>query len=598
MPPVTPAEAEELVRANVVALPHGAKGAGVAALMVATGKSRATVYRKLHEVTVRQKRKARSDKGRIALTLEEARTISAWIMDSFRKNNKRLRSIKQALRELRHAGMVSAERTDAVTGEITPLSDGAVSKALKVYGLHPDQLLRPSPSVAVQSLHPNHVWEIDASICVLYYLRNDEKSRGLRAMPADEFYKNKPRNLDRIAADRVWRYLVVDHYSGSLFCHYVMGAESGANLVEAFIRAVTPRTLAGQTDPFCGVPLLVYMDPGSANTGALFKNLARRLQVKFEAHAPGNARATGAVEKHHDIWEHYFESALRGEEINSLDDLNEAAAIVSRFFNFKETHSRHGRSRTDMWLTIKQDQKRIAPSMEVLRLLATHKPEERKVEPWPGPVVRFQGKVYDVSAIANVMIGEKLAITYSPYLEGHACVVTLDADGNEELIPVPEVVFNEAGFPVDAPVFGESFRSPADTILQTNRKLVERVAMGAETDDQAASARRAKLPAFAGRVSPLAEAKETILPTPMTKRGTDISVQATTAATQREARKLTHFEAGQWLTAQGVKMDATVYARLREWHAAGVPEDQLPTLKDRLTVRAGLRVVAGGGGAQ
>jgi hypothetical protein len=536
MPPVTPTQAEVLVQSNPAVLPHGARGEAVRELMARTGASYSKVYRMLGAVTARKPRKPRADRNSVSLPVEEAQIISAWLMEGLRKNDKRIRSIDQALQELRYAGLVRAERVDASTGEVSPLSSKTVARALKLYGLHPDQLLRPAPAAAMQSLHPNHVWEIDASLCVLYYLHASQ-CKGLQVIDADKFYKNKPKALERIESERVWRYLCVDHYSGSIFCHYVLGAESGHNLAESFIRAISPRTVAGQVDPFHCVPFLVYMDPGSANTGALFKNLARRLQVEILVHAPGNARATGGVERPHDIWERAFESTLRSEPIHTLDQLNEAAGIYARYFNATRTHSRHGRTRTDMWLTIREEHKRIPPDMDTLRLLATHHPEDRKVEPWPGPVVRFAGRVYDVSKVPGVMIGEKLPVTYSPYAKDHACIVTLDAQGNELITLVPEVEYNDAGFPVTAAVIGEEYRRPADTVLQTNRKLIERLAMGVETDEEAAAARRAKTPVLGGAVRPLSEARETVLPIPLPKRGTDLDVQTSTAGTHSLSRE-------------------------------------------------------------
>lgn len=593
MPPITPAQAQELVRADVAALPRGRKGEGVAELAARIGKSPATVHRYLSQMTVKPARKARSDKGQVCLPLPEAQIISAWLMDSLRKGNKQLRSVKQALQELRYSGLVRAERVDPGTGEILQLSDSAVSKALYAYGLHPKQLLRPGPAAAMQSLHPNHVWEIDASLCVLYYLHAGRGRRsGVQVMDADKFYKNKPKALERIESERVWRYLCVDHYSGSIFCHYVLGAESGANLVESFIQGVSPRTVAGQTDPFHGVPLMVYMDPGSANTGSLFKNLARRLQVRLLVHAPGNAQATGGVERPHDIWERAFESVLRAEPISGLDELNQAAMIFARHFNATTVHTRHGRTRTDMWMTIRQEHMRVPPAVEVLRQLATHEPELRKVEPWPGPVVRFRGAVYDVSQVENVMIGEKLRITFSPYLAGHACVVLTDADGAEQLVPVPEVQFNEAGFPVNAAVFGEEYRRQADTVLQTNRKLVERLAMEADTDEAAQSARRERKPALGGKVRPLSQARETVLPTPLPRRGTPLQPGATTAPAP--APLLTLFEASRALASlMGAPLTPAQLALLRQLHPDGATEDDLAGLQQRLTARAGLRVVGG-----
>jgi hypothetical protein len=191
-------------------------------------------------------------------------------------------------------------------------------------------------------------------------------------------------------------------------------------------------------------------------------------------------------------------------------------------------------------------------------------------------VVRFAGKVYDVSQILNVMIGEKLPVTYSPYMQGHACIVTLDTEGNEALTLVPEVQFNEAGFPVTANVFGEEYRRPADTILQTNSKLIERMAMGAETDEEAAASRRAKKPALGGTVRPLAQARETVLPTPLPKRGTELGVRTSTAAMQGQAQAtLTVPEAVRSIKDRlGESAPADLYSQIKGAFPGGhVPQD-------------------------
>ena len=588
MPPLTPAHIEAIVRANIAALPRGQKTAAVQALADQFGRSYQTVYRAMKAITVRPPRRRRSDAGAHALPLAEARRISMWVLEGVNKKGKRIRSLEQTLRELRYAGQVRAESISAATGEIVPLSVSAVSAALKAYGLHPDQLLRPAPASAIQSLHPLHLVEIDASLCVLHYLSN---VTGLQVMDSKKFYKNKPRNLERIAAERVWRYLVVDHYSGAIFCWYVLGAESGQNLVEAFIRFCTPRTVGGEVDPFHGVPFNAYVDQGSANTGANFISLARRIGMTVTAHAPGNARATGAVEKPQDIWEKNFESALNSEPIASLDELNDAAALYSRWFNATRKHTRHQRTRTDMFLTIRPEQQRLAPAPELLRLLSTHKPEERKVENWPGTCIRFEGKVYDVSSVPGVMVGEKLHVTYSPWQAGHVSIVQHDAQGNEVLLPVPEIEFNEAGFPSNAAVFGEGFKRPADTVLQTNRKLLERLAMGEETDEAAAAARKARRLAFGGAVRPLTEAREAKLPTPLLRPGVDLPLRT---RVELPLVLVPHFQAAQRLGAEyGVQMTPELVATLKALHPDGVPEAELPAIAARLQVRAGLRVVGG-----
>ena len=105
---------------------------------------------------------------------------------------------------LRANGFISAGRTDEVTGEFFPLSEDTISRALRNYGLHRNSLTPRPSSSEMASLHPNHVWEIDASLCTLYYLSNGHK--GLQVMDSAKFYKNKPANIARIASDRVWSY--------------------------------------------------------------------------------------------------------------------------------------------------------------------------------------------------------------------------------------------------------------------------------------------------------------------------------------------------------------------------------------------------------
>ena len=136
------------------------------------GLSLATIYRKLEEVSVATTtRKRRSDAGSSDLTREEALTISAALMESARHNEKRLYSLGDAVDALRASGMIRAEAVDKGTGELRPMSLSAIGRALRSYKLHPDQLLAPAPVTELASLHPNHVWQIDASLCVLYYLK-------------------------------------------------------------------------------------------------------------------------------------------------------------------------------------------------------------------------------------------------------------------------------------------------------------------------------------------------------------------------------------------------------------------------------------------
>ncbi|HIA4296546.1 TPA: integrase, partial [Escherichia coli] len=135
---------------------HGKRGAVYDAACAELGMSRATLLRRLKEVSVTDKRKKRADAGRSALTRDEAALISATLREATRKNGKRLYSIADAVETLRANGFISAGRTDETTGEFFPLSEDAISRALRNYGLHPEQLDAPAPHTEVASLHPNH----------------------------------------------------------------------------------------------------------------------------------------------------------------------------------------------------------------------------------------------------------------------------------------------------------------------------------------------------------------------------------------------------------------------------------------------------------
>ena len=206
----------------------------------------------------------------------------------------------------------------------------------------------------------------------------------------------------------------------------------------------------------------------------------------------------------------------------------------------------------------------------------------------------YKGREFDVRSVPNVMVGEKLNITLNPWVLNAAMVVDTDADGNEVLHSIPLVVRNDAGFREDGNTIGEDWARPADTQLEANRKEVDRFAYDATTDAEAEAKRKAKAVPFGGRIDPgkvIDQAPErTFLP----RRGTDLAPSITTSRTAAPARVLTPFEASAELVRLGVTMSRETSAQVRAWYPNGVPEDQLPDLQARLTVRSGLRVVAGG----
>lgn len=593
-----------LATRQALAAKHGERRAPYLAAAADLGVSLQTIMRWRKEVAIVPARKRRSDHGATALARDEAQTISALLMESHRRNGKRLMSVKHAVSVLRANGLVKADAIDGKTGEIAPLSTAAITRALHAYGLHPDILNRQAPAVSLASRHPNHVWQIDASLCVLYYLRNGAaKGNGLQVMEHKAFYKNKPGNVARIENDRVWRYAISDHASGHIYVEYVMGAESGENLCAVFMSAMLPRP----DEPVHGVPFMAMLDPGSANTGALFKNLCKALRVRVQINEPGNPRAKGQVEKAHDQIEKSFESGLKVVAVNSLEELNQAAAKWRRWFNGTCLHTRHGKTRYQAWMGISAEQLQLAPALEVLRELARSEPKERLVS--DKLQVSYGGSRYDVSGVPGVQNGGKVWVCRNPWRPEAAQVVTVDAQGNDVYYVIEPITQDAYGFDSAAIVIGEGYARHADSPAQAAQKDIEKLLMGETTLEGAADARKGKKLAFAGTLDPWKHMDNELgnAPAYLPRRGTELETPLPGMVANRslevppalaiEARRLNTVQlAGRLAAAMPGEWTPQHYQRLAEWYADGALEDEVPAIAERLReFGAAPRLVAVGG---
>lgn len=539
--------------------PHGYKGAVYEAACQELNLSSATLQRYLGKVAARDDRKRRADADTTALTRDEAKLIAAYVRAHARGNGRHLASMEKAVNILRANGEIVAARVDKSTGEMTPLSYSAISRALRVYGLDVETLSAPAPAVEMAAKHPNHVWQLDASLCVLYYLPKG----GLAAMDATEFEKNKPANFKKIENDRVWRYSVVDKCTGAIYVEYVFGGESGVNVVSAFLNAVAQR----DSYPFYGVPWMMYVDPGCANTSALFKNLCKGLQIDLRWHLPGNARATGAVEKSHDIIERDFESSLRLRPVGSLDELNAAAARWMHNLNGTYKHSRHGMTRYGAWSLIREEQLRIAPAPEVCRELARSAPIERRVNDHLR--IEFGGREYNVRHIPDICNGQKVLVCRNPWREDSAQIVVRGESGHDEFHVVERVARDMWGQSLDANMFGEDFRRHAETPAQASSKEIDALIAGVS------GKKGRKAVPFDGRIDPYITISDN-LPTWLPKRGTELNVPS---PVQVEAKPYTHIEAMRWATGRLRRaLTPEENTQVRETWPDGVPEAELDAL--------------------
>jgi hypothetical protein len=140
---------------------------------------------------------------------------------------------------------LKTEATRIATDAVGAIKGGVRQALVKLHEL---------PSSASQTAFAaGLLGELQAEINALREEFSRGKESGLQVMEHDKFYKNKPANLSRIAADRVWSYEISDHNSASIYLEYVMGAESAAKesteivVIRPYVLAMEENDIKGKT---------------------------------------------------------------------------------------------------------------------------------------------------------------------------------------------------------------------------------------------------------------------------------------------------------------------------------------------------------------
>jgi hypothetical protein len=582
----TPAQHAILARlaAQLDEAQRGEKVGLVKAAAVEMGVAMQTVHAwlKAHRYTPRKRRK---DAGKTAVSDAEKLALASVITETFRENGKAGVAMTDAVAALRADGKIRCERVDTETGEVIPLSDSGIARALKAARLSPGQLRQPPPHQPLRSRHPNHVWQVDASVCVLYYLPRgvDGKSEpGAFLMPIKkkEHYKNKLANLKAIERFRVIRYVGTDHCSGMIRVWNYPHAESGAHTVAFLAQMMAPKE--NPQDRFQGRPIILMVDPGATSAG-MVRRFCDLMGIRLIVNKPGNARAKGQVEEANHLWERKFEAwlgCIRG-QISDFADLNRFTARFMLWFNDTAIHTRHKETRLDKWLSITPEQLVTTAGEKTLLSLATGQPATPTVR--GGLTVQFDGKTWPVRQVPGIVIGEKLEVAASPFVEGGAVAIRHGADGKLVHYPLTAEEYDEHGFPVSAAVIGEKYKSPPDTVIEKNAKVIEKFVTGAATLQDAEKTRRGKnFVPFGGTIDPFvrverhAEALSNVHPLP--RAGTPMP-EALPAIAPRVVSVI--FAARQMRKALGDAWNPETFEWLQQQYPDGVPEDELQSLLRR-----------------
>ena len=436
------------------------------------GFCKVSAYRALRRNGWESDRKKRSDAGASSINEKDLSTVAALLQNSVRKNGKKTMSVENARSIMLQNGFD------------VPISTRQLSELLKTRTLSTESTSKPSPHQRMRTEYPNQVHFADPSVALMYFAPNG-KQKFLRD---DEVYKNKP-FLEGRENLKCWRYVLTDHYSGTICVRYYAAAgENSANMYDFLLYA-----WGKKKDPlynFHGLPELLIWDCGSANISKPVTNALKALRVETEPHLPGNPRAKGQVENANNIVECQFESLLHLEEVNSMEELNDAAERWCAAFNANQLEHRDTRitragrkigSRTMIWNWIKEEQLRELPDEEICRQIFTTGIQPRTVG---GDLaisfVHPKNKAatrYSLSALPDIMVG--MTVNVQPILvseEALALVSYQDRTGEIVSFEVKPIEYDRVGFDIAAPVFGQEYKSQPDTLIEKNTKALAEIA--------------------------------------------------------------------------------------------------------------------------
>ncbi len=547
---------------------HREKGELVEQTMQHYGWSRAKVYSQLKAIGWTSGRKVRADRGSTSQSMEALAMISSAQRMGIRKNGKA--TMKTPL----------ATSIMAQNGFDISVSNSRINTLMRDRQMHLAAQKLATPAQSMRSLHPNHVHQVDPSLCLVYYLPNGEQ----HIMRDDEFYKNK---LDKIAKIelKVWRYVLTDHYSASIIVKYYQAkGETQANLYDFLLYCWSKKdgTLLH------GAPKLLIWDKGSANSAGAIKNALRSLEVEQIPHTAGNARAKGGVENGNNLVETLFESRLRLEPVNNVDELNVAATYWYNAYNanaipnydsrLKRKHMAEPMARYGLWQMIRKEQLRILPEIEVCRQLLSGTDVERKVSQdlsisFKNPVTK-QRQYYDLRDIPGIHIGQIVKVSPMVYGDGNV-IVSFSNYLGEETSQIVQPITGDAtsGFADTAAVFGESFKSKPDTIVEQNNKAADQLAYPDMSAEQIESAKRTNKVPFNGRINAHSYLADVEAPAFMERPGEMMNVPN---RLQIEIKPLSNIEAKVKLrNLLGRTLTAEESDNLKSWYPDGMLEEQL-----------------------
>lgn len=373
---------------------------------------------------IRPRRRPRRDRGKTKYNLLEhdaLRVIAAWIVEYDITPEEAIRLARQR-------------------GYDVPVEFPTLRRYLRQAGLDRRSSRIPVAHRRFEASAPGEIFQFDISGLKQRWM--DATTRKLISVSTLDVSDNHPNaNPSRV---RVWRFALVDDYSRMAFVRYVaVEKPSGSHVTDFLLQAYA--TL--------GVPLKLYTDNDgvikfgrNARTTQLLSRLLET-QGGYEhiCHLPGNAKATGKVERLHQTIERYERViglfiAERG--VVTIDDLNQDfAPNLCKYIN-ERTHSETGQRPVDRW----HSRRTLVRRLDYDSLRSVFMADEFELRLHSDLTLRYRGRRLQLPGSDAfpfaAWIGQKLRVVIP---DGQPFFTVIGLDGNEYDIKLSEATADVAG---------------------------------------------------------------------------------------------------------------------------------------------------------
>ena len=387
-------------------------------------------------------KKARSDKGRRAMDINthpDLQIVAGWVLQF---------GITPAL-----AILMAKER-----GMDIPITFTTLVKYLRENGLDKRSRANPqTPHVRFEAKTPGEYFQFDISGLKTRWL--DLKSRRIVKVSSLDVSTNHP-NTDPNRV-RVWRFVLKDDFSRRCFVRYVgVDKPSSSHVFDFLLQAYAEM----------GVPLRLYTDNDRVikskrnQRASAILHRALEDQGGYESvyHMPGNSRATGKVERHHQITEQ--DEKIMGVYIAegralTVETLNTTFAIAHQNSENNRVHSETGAKPMERWL----NKLSVVRSLDYNLLKAAFLVDEFEVKIRGDLTIRVKNETYQLPTGNQYPFGQWINQKVSVAFPDDFDYFTLIGLDGLDYDIVKEIA---------SPVAAGEYRAVADTRSQTLRNKV------------------------------------------------------------------------------------------------------------------------------